>query len=156
MTVVQYICAKVGMVSGRGLAGVLKRHYSPWVLYPAVIGLLLANTINAGADIGAIAAALNLLVPIPLLVFIIPVSLLILAFQIWGSYRLLAKIFRWLTLALFAYIGSVFFTHPDALAVLKDTFIPTLRWDNTFIAMLVAILGTTISPYLFSWQSAQE
>jgi len=156
MTVVQYICAKVGMVSGRGLAGVLKRHYSPWVLYPAVIGLLLANTINAGADIGAIAAALNLLVPIPLLVFIIPVSLLILAFQIWGSYRLLAKIFRWLTLALFAYIGAVFFAHPDTLAVLKGTFIPTLRWDNTFIAMLVAILGTTISPYLFFWQSDQE
>ena len=156
MAVVQYLCAKVGMVSGRGLAGVLKRHYSPWVLYPAVIGLLLANTINAGADIGAIAAAMNLLVPIPLVAFILPISLLILAVQIWGSYRLIAKVFRWLTLALFAYIGSVFFAHPNALDVLKGTFIPTLHWDNTFIATLVAILGTTISPYLFFWQSSQE
>jgi Mn2+/Fe2+ NRAMP family transporter len=144
------------MVSGRGLAGVLKRHYSPWVVYPAVIGLLLANTINAGADIGAIAAAINLLVPIPLVVFIIPISLLILALQIWGSYRLIAKVFRLLTLTLFAYIGSVFFAHPDALAVLKGTFMPTIRWDNAFISTLVAILGTTISPYLFFWQSNQE
>jgi NRAMP (natural resistance-associated macrophage protein)-like metal ion transporter len=156
MAVVQYLCAKVGMVSGRGLAGVLKRYYSPWVLYPAVIGLLLANTINAGTDIGAIAAAMNLLVPIPLVVFILPISLVILALQIWGSYRLIAKVFRWLTLALFAYIGSVFFAHPDALAVLKGTFIPTLHWDSTFVATLVAILGTTISPYLFFWQSNQE
>ncbi|HEX6479173.1 MAG TPA: divalent metal cation transporter, partial [Ktedonobacteraceae bacterium] len=156
MAVVQYLCAKVGMVSGRGLAGVLKRHYSPWVLYPAVIGLLLANTINAGADIGAIAAAMNLLVPIPLVAFILPISLLILAVQIWGSYRLIAKVFRWLTLALFAYIGSVFFAHPNALDVLKGTFIPALHWDNMFIATLVAILGTTISPYLFFWQSSQE
>lgn len=156
MAIVQYTCAKVGMVSGRGLAGVLKRHYSPWVVYPAVIGLLLANTINAGADIGAIAAAINLLVPIPMLVFIIPIALVILALQVWGSYRLIAKVFRWLTLALFAYIGSVFFSHPDALAVLESTFIPTVRWDSTFVSTLVAILGTTISPYLFFWQSDQE
>jgi len=144
------------MVSGRGLAGVLKRYYSPWILYPAVIGLLLANTINAGADIGAIAAAINLLVPIPLVVFIVPVALLILVLQIWGSYRLIARVFRWLTLALFAYIGSVFFTHPDILVVLKATFIPTVRWDSTFISTIVALLGTTISPYLFFWQSDQE
>src|SRR5947209_4268601 len=156
MAIVQYTCAKVGMVSGRGLAGVLKRHYAPWVVYPAIIGLLLANTINAGADIGAIAAAINLLVPIPAIVFIIPISLLILALQIWGSYRLVARVFRLLTLTLLAYIGSALFSHPDALAVLKGTFIPVLRWDSTFIATLVAILGTTISPYLFFWQSNQE
>jgi len=156
MAVIQYMCAKVGMVSGRGLAGVLKQHYSPWVLYPAVIALLLANTINAGADIGAIAAAINLLVPIPMIIFVIPVALLILALQVWGSYRFIAKVFRWLTLALFAYIGSVFFAHPDLLAVLKGTFIPTLRWDTAFLSTLVAILGTNISPYLFFWQSDQD
>jgi Mn2+/Fe2+ NRAMP family transporter len=76
--------------------------------------------------------------------------------QIWGSYRLIARVFRWLTLALFAYIGSVFFAHPDALTVLKATFIPIVRWDNTFVSTLVAVLGTTISPYLFFWQSDQE
>lgn len=153
---VQYLCAKVGMVSGRGLAGVLRRHYSPWVLYPAVIGLLIANTINAGADIGAIAAAVNLLVPIPIVVMIVPIAVLLVVFQIWGSYKLIANIFRVLTLALFAYIASVFFAHPDGWSVLRSTFLPGFQWNNTFFAMLVAILGTTISPYLFFWQSDQE
>lgn len=156
MASVQFICARIGMVSGKGLAGVLKEHYAPWILYPAVIGLLLANTINAGADIGAIAAAFNVFVPIPTAAFIVPIALFILVIQIWGSYRLIAKIFRWLTLALLAYIGSVFFAHPDVLLVLKGTFMPTLQWNSTSIATLIAILGTTISPYLFFWQSNQE
>ncbi len=83
MAVVQYLCAKVAMVSGRGLAGVLKRYYSPWILYPAMFALIVANTINAGADIGAIAAAINLLVPVSALIFIVPIGLLILGLQIW-------------------------------------------------------------------------
>lgn len=156
MISVQYLCAKVGMVTGRGLAGVLKRHYSPWILYPAVIGLLIANTINAGADIGAIAAAINLLVPVPIVVMIVPIAALLVVLQIWGSYKFIANVFRVLTLALFAYIVSVFFAHPDGLTVLKATFLPGMQWNNTFFAMLVAILGTTISPYLFFWQSDQE
>jgi NRAMP (natural resistance-associated macrophage protein)-like metal ion transporter len=156
MAVVQYICAKVGMVSGRGFAGVLKRHFAAWILYPVVFALLLANIINAGADIGAIAAAINLLIPVPAVVFIIPITLVLLALQVWGSYRLIAQVFRWLTLALFAYIASIFFSHPDAIAIVKGTFIPTFTWDRTFLFTLVAILGTTISPYLFFWQSDQE
>jgi NRAMP (natural resistance-associated macrophage protein)-like metal ion transporter len=156
MTVVQYLCAKVAMVSGRGLAGILKRHYAPWILYPAMFALIVANTINAGADIGAIAAAINLLVPVSPLIFIAPIGLLILGLQIWGSYKLIANIFRWLTLALLAYIASSFFSHPDFISVLKGTFIPTFSLDNTFIATMVAILGTTISPYLFFWQSSEE
>ncbi len=156
MTVVQYLCAKVGMVSGRGLAGVLKQHYAPWVLYPAIFGLVIANTINAGADLGAIAAALNLLIPLPIPLFIVPVTLLLLALQIWGSYRLIAQIFRWLTLTLFAYVATVFLAHPNGWAVLRGTFLPSVRWDSTFVTTLVAILGTTISPYLFFWQSNQE
>src|SRR5438874_4292770 len=100
MTVVQFICAKVGMVTGAGLARVLRRHYSKVVLYPVVSGLVIANTINAGADIGAIAAALNLLVPIPAPVMIVPIAVTILGLQVWGSYRLIAQTFKWLTLAL--------------------------------------------------------
>jgi NRAMP (natural resistance-associated macrophage protein)-like metal ion transporter len=156
MTVVQYLCAKVGMVTGQGLAGVLKRSYSPWILYPVVFALFLANTINAGADLGAIASAINLLVPLPVILLIVPVALLLLALQIWGSYRLIANIFRWLTLALFAYVACGFFIHPDRLAVLQGTFLPILHWNASFIASLVAILGTTISPYLFFWQSDEE
>jgi NRAMP (natural resistance-associated macrophage protein)-like metal ion transporter len=156
MVAVQLTCARIGMVSGMGLAAVLRRHYARNLLYLSVFALLLANTINVGADIGAIAAAINLLVPIPIAAMILPVALIILALQIWGSYRLIARTFKWLTLALFAYIGSAFFAKPNALQVLKATFIPTLSFNASFLSMLVAILGTTISPYLFFWQADQE
>ena len=156
MAGVQYICAKVGMVSGMGLAGVLRRHYSRKLLYPSVLCLLVANTINAGTDIGAIAAAFNLLVPIPIIAMIIPIALIIVALQVWGSYRLIARVFKWLTLALLAYIGAAFFAHPHWGQVLKATFVPSFSLDNTYLTTIVAILGTTISPYLFFWQASQE
>jgi NRAMP (natural resistance-associated macrophage protein)-like metal ion transporter len=156
MAAIQFICAKVGMVSGRGLSGVLRQYYPRQLLYPVVIALLIANTINAGADIGAIAAAVNILLPIPPALMIVPIALIIVALQIFGSYRLIANIFKWLTFALFAYIASAFFSKPDIGEVLKGTFIPTLSFDSTFLSTLVAILGTTISPYLFFWQASQE
>ena len=109
---VQYICAKIGMVTGTGLARVLRDHYSKWLLYPVIFGLAIANTINAGVDIGAIAAGFNLLIPVPIALMIVPVTIAILALQIWGSYRLIANTFKWLTLALFAYIVSAFLARP--------------------------------------------
>jgi NRAMP (natural resistance-associated macrophage protein)-like metal ion transporter len=156
MAAVQYICGKIGMVTGRGLAGILRKHYSRTLLYPILLGLVVANTINAGADIGAIAAAINLLLPVPVRVMVLPVGLVMLILQIWGSYRMIAKVFKWLSLALFAYIGSALFAKPDFLAVLRGTFLPSLHFDSKFMAALVAILGTTISPYLFFWQANQE
>jgi len=98
--------------------------------------------INAGADIGAIAAAINLLVPIPPLWFVLPVSAGILAVQVFGKYRLIERVFKWLALALLAYIASAFFSHPDMLKVIEGTLIPTIRLDPGFIAILVALLGT--------------
>ena len=156
MAAVQFTCAKIGMVTGSGLAGVLRQHYPRPLLYAAVFGLFVANTINAGADIGAIAAAINLLLPIPIVVLIVPIALSIVVLQIWGSYRLIANIFKWLALALLAYVGAALFARPDPGEVLRGTFVPTLSLDKTFLSTLVAILGTTISPYLFFWQSDQE
>jgi len=156
MAGVQFICARIGLVSGMGLARVLRKHYSRALLYPVVIGLLAANTINAGTDIGAIAAAVNLLVPIPIHVVIIPIGISIVVLQIWASYRVIARTFKWLTLSLFAYVGAGLLANPDAGEVLRATFIPTLRLDQTFLLTLVAVLGTTISPYLFFWQASQE
>src|SRR6516225_3569989 len=104
MVAVQFICARIGMVSGSGLAAVLGRHYARNLLYLTVFLLVIANTINAGADIGAVAAAINLLVPIPIAAMVLPIALIILALQIWGSYRLIARTFKWLVLALFAYV----------------------------------------------------
>ena len=156
MATVQFICAKVGMVCGRGLAGVLRAHYPRWVLYPSVALLLVANTINAGADLAAIAAAINLLVPIPILWLIVPVTIGILALQIWGSYHLISRVFKWICLALFAYIGSGILAHPNVGEVLRATAIPHIELNAKFATTLVAILGTTISPYLFFWQASQE
>jgi NRAMP (natural resistance-associated macrophage protein)-like metal ion transporter len=156
MAAIQFICAKVGLVTGMGLAGALRRHYPRPLLYGAVLGLFFANTINAGADIGAIAAGVNVIVPIPILWMIVPVAATILALQVFGSYRLIANVFKWLTLALFGYIASSLFARPDPAEVLRATLIPTISFDSTFLATLVAILGTTISPYLFFWQSNQE
>jgi NRAMP (natural resistance-associated macrophage protein)-like metal ion transporter len=155
MIAVQYMCAKIGLVTGRGLAGVLREHH-PRALYPAVIALVLANTLNAGADIGAIAAAINLIVPIPAIVFIVPVSIGIVLLQVLGSYRLIEKVFKWLALALLAYIAAALFARPDLGSVLTGTLIPTIRLDPAYIGILVALLGTTISPYLFFWQASQE
>lgn len=155
MAVVQYVCGKIGMVTGRGLAGALGQYYSPWLLYPAVSGLMIANMINAGADIGAIAAAINMLLPIPITIMIVPIAVIILAVQLSASYRVVNRIFKWLTLALFAYIGSAVLAKPDLIEVLKGTFIPTFSFDSKFLATLVAIFGTTISPYMFFWQPTQ-
>jgi NRAMP (natural resistance-associated macrophage protein)-like metal ion transporter len=156
MSVVQFPCAKIGMVSGMGLAAVLRKHYSRWLLYPAVFLLLIANTINAGTDIGAIGAAINLIVPVPISYLIVPIALFIVALQFWGSYRLITRVFKWLTLTLFAYIGAAFLAKPNWREALQATFIPTLSFDKNYIVTLVAILGTTISPYLFFWQASQE
>src|SRR5580765_1662492 len=102
MVVVQHICAKIGLCSGRGLAGVLRKYYSRWLLYPVVAGLVIANTINAGTDIAAIAAAINMFVPLPIWSMAIPIAVIIVVVQIWGSYQTILRIFKWLTLSLFA------------------------------------------------------
>lgn len=156
MIVVQHICAKIGMCSGRGLAGVLHKYYSRWLLYPVVAGLVVANTINAGTDIAAIAAAINMFIPIPISVMVLPVAVVIVVIQVWASYHLIVRIFKWLTLSLFAYVIAAFLAGPDWPAVAKATFFPQMRFDSQYVTTLVAILGTTISPYLFFWQASEE
>jgi NRAMP (natural resistance-associated macrophage protein)-like metal ion transporter len=156
MAAIQFTCAKIGLVSGTGLASVLRQHYSRRPLYIVLVGLVIANTINAGADIGAIAAAINLLVPVPIRFLIVPIALLLLVMQIWCSYRLIAQTFKWLSLSLLAYVGAAILARPHWGEVLKATFIPSFRFDHTYLLMLVAIFGTTISPYLFFWQASQE
>jgi NRAMP (natural resistance-associated macrophage protein)-like metal ion transporter len=156
MAVVQHICAKIGMVTGRGLAGVLKHNYPRWILYPAVAGLVIANTINAGTDIAAISAAINMFVPIPISAMVLPIALAIVALQVWGSYKLIVRVFKWLTLSLFAYVIAAFLARPDWSAVAKATVWPHIELTTTYVTTLVAILGTTISPYLFFWEASEE
>ena len=156
MCVVQFMSAKIGMVSGDGFARVLREHYPRWLLYTVVFSLAVANTINAGVDLGAIAAAIHLLVPVSSVRLVIGVTIAILGVQVFGSYDLLARIFKWLTLALFAYIVAAFLAKPHWSDVLVATVRPTVRVDRQSLSILVAILGTTITPYLFFWQANQE
>ena len=156
MAGVQNICARIGLVSGVGLARVIKDRYPRWILYPAVLALFVANTINVGADLGAVADAIGLLVGVHAIWLVIPVAIGILAFQVFGSYRMIANVFKYLTLALLAYVVDAIVVRPDLQETLRAAVIPTFSLDPAYIATLVAILGTTISPYLFFWQSSEE
>lgn len=156
MAAIQFTCAKISMVTGKGLASVLRDHYPRMVLYPAVFTLLIANTLNAGADIAAMADALRIFVPLPSSLLIPFFAFLILGIQIFGAYPLVARIFKWLSASLLAYVGAAFLAKPDWGEVLRNTFIPSLQFDRESLVILVGLLGTTISPYLFFWQGDME
>jgi NRAMP (natural resistance-associated macrophage protein)-like metal ion transporter len=156
MFAVVYLSSKLGQISGQGLFAAIRDHYPKWVLYLTLFGVLIGNTFEAAADIGAMAAALNLFIPVPSEWIVVPVSLIILALQIWGSYTLIRNIFRWLALSLLAYIGSAFLAKPELIPTLRGTFVPTIQFNGEFLAILVAIIGTTLSAYLYTWQSNEE
>jgi NRAMP (natural resistance-associated macrophage protein)-like metal ion transporter len=156
MVAVVYLSSKLGLVSGQGLFAVIRAHYSRSFLYAVLAAVLVGNTIEAAADIGGMSAALNLLIPIPIGAIVPITGLAILVLQIWGSYEIIRNVFRFLALALLAYVGSAILAHPDAGAVIRGTFIPVIRFDKDFLAMLVAVIGTTLSAYLYTWQSNEE
>lgn len=156
MVTVVYLAGKLGQVAGEGLFAVLRRHYPRGVLYPTLIGVLIGNVIEAAADIGGMAAALRLVVPIPRAAIVVIVTGLVLALQLWASYRFISGVLRVLAMALLAYIASAVLAHPSWRVVLRGTFIPTVYFDRDFLAILVAIIGTTLSAYLYTWSSNQE
>ncbi|HEX3322534.1 MAG TPA: Nramp family divalent metal transporter [Terriglobales bacterium] len=156
MYTVVYLCSKLGQVTGEGLFAVIRQHYPRWLLYSILCCALVGNVIEAGADIGGMAAAMNLLLPIPGWITVIGITVIVCLLQIFGSYILIRNIFRWLALVLLAYVGAAFLAKPDWLGVLKATFVPQLKFDSHTLSMLVAIIGTTLSAYLYSWQSNQE
>ena len=153
---IQGMCARIGQVSGKGLAATIKQYYPKGVLYPIVILLICANTFNVGADLAAIAAGINLLVPIPILALIPPIAVGLVLLQIFAKYQMINRIFKWLCLALLAYVATAFVSHANLVDVAKGTFIPKLPRTKDDINLMIAILGTTISPYLFFWQAGQE
>lgn len=156
MAAVQLMCARLGMVTGRGLAGVIRRRYPRWVLWGACGLLVIANTVNIAADLGGMAAAMEMMTGVQAFVWQPVFAALIVVLMIWSSYRHIARVFKWLTLVLFAYIAAAFLAHPPWGMVLRATLMPHLEWNAQYLATFIAILGTTISPYLFFWQAAQE
>jgi len=156
MAAVQLMCARLGMVTGRGLAGVIRTRYPAWVLWVACLLLVIANVFNIGADLGGMADTMQTVTHIRAYYWTPAFALLIVGLLFWMSYRAIARIFKWLTLVLFAYLITAFLAKPNWLAVLRATFIPHVEWTRSYLSVLVGILGTTISPYLFFWQAAQE
>ncbi|MER8401552.1 Nramp family divalent metal transporter [Mesorhizobium sp. M1348] len=156
MYVVVYLSSKLGQVSGRGLFHVIKDFYPRWLLWSVLLGVLIGNTIEAAADLGGMAAATNMFVPLPIPLIVLFVAALIFALQVFGSYTLIRNIFRWLALALLAYVGAAILAKPDAAAVLRGTLLPKIEFNREFLSILVAIIGTTLSAYLYTWQSNEE
>jgi NRAMP (natural resistance-associated macrophage protein)-like metal ion transporter len=155
MFAVVYLCSKLGQVAGKGLFAVIRENYPKWLLHFFLITAVVGNVIEAGADLGGMAAALNVIIPVPISGMVVVLGVSVLSLQLW-RYTLLRDIFRWLALALFAYIGSAILAKPELLPVLKGTFVPTIHFNKEFFAMLVAVIGTSLSAYLYSWQSNQE
>ena len=156
MCAIQEISARIGRVTGRGIAGNLKRHY-PRPLLVGLIGLLLAaNTINLGADLGAMAAALKLVIGGPQLLYVAAFALVSILLEVFVRYSRYVSVLKWLTLALFSYVGVAFVVHMPWATVAYRLVWPHIDWTPAYLTAVVAILGTTISPYLFFWQAEEE
>jgi NRAMP (natural resistance-associated macrophage protein)-like metal ion transporter len=156
MVAVQLMCARLGLVTRRGLASVLRKYYPPWLLWFACSLLVVSNTINIAADLSGMGAGAELLTHIDHIWFVPVFAIVILLFLMFGSYASLLRIFKWLTLVLFAYVIAAFLAKPSWSAVAKGTFLPQISFTKEYLFTFVAIFGTTISPYLFFWQAAQE
>src|SRR5215208_1234193 len=153
---VQEICARIALQTGRGLAANIRKYYPKPILYFYVALLVIANTITIGADLGAMAASAQLLFGLPVLLWLAGMTILTAVLEIFIPYQLYAKVLRVLTITLLAYIVGAFFTSQDWGQALRSTLIPTFHFDRAYLFNLVALLGTTITPYLFFWQANQE
>jgi NRAMP (natural resistance-associated macrophage protein)-like metal ion transporter len=156
MAAIQLMCARIGIVARSGLASVLRAYYPRWVLWGACTLLVVGNTVNIAADLGGMAAAAGLLTGLPPGWFVPAFTVLIMALLVYSSYERMTKVLKWLTLALLSYIFAAILARPSIGEALRGTFVPRIVWTKEYLLMLVAILGTTISPYLFFWQAAQN
>lgn len=156
MCAIQEISARIGRTTGHGIAGNIRQHYPNWLLQSIVGLLLIANTINIGADLGAMGDALALLIGGPHLLYVLFFGLFCAGFEIFTRYKRYVNLLRWLTVALFAYFGTVMVVKIPWGEALRGFLIPNFSSDAAFWTTVVAILGTTISPYLFFWQASQE
>ncbi len=154
---VQEMCGRIGLATGRGIAGVIRRHYSRKILFGAVLLLFIANTINVGADLGAMAASVQLLAPdLPFRWLLLGFAFGTLLLEIFIPYRYYARALKVLTLSLLTYVVTGIIVHPDWLTLLRATVVPQISFTPAYLALVIAVIGTTISPYLFFWQASEE
>ena len=156
MMAVQEACMRVGAVTGKGLAAVIREHYPRYVLFPLVLLVVLANTLNIGADLGAMAAAAQLLLPsIPFGLLAVVFAAVIIILEVFLSYRTYVCVLKWLALSLLAYLVTAILVNVPWAEAVKATFVPSVRWSPDYLYIFVGILGTTVSPYLFFWQTSE-
>jgi Mn2+/Fe2+ NRAMP family transporter len=148
------MCARIAMVNGEGLAAVMRKRLPLYVSYSLAAIVIVANTFNLGADLGGMAAAAHLVAPIPVQAWVLFFGAGLIAAQIWLSYPTIARIFKWLTLSLFAYVVTAFVVHPPWGEVFRHFVVPHIELNARFLSTIVAVLGTTITPYLFFWQAS--
>jgi len=153
---VQEACARIGAVTGTGISAVVKERYSKTVLYSMLVLILVANTINLGADLGAMGAAAELIVPVNFTVLVLFFTAAILVLEIFTSYRVYARILKWLCVTLFSYVITVFLVHEPWGTILKATFVPHIEFTAEFFFIITGVIGTTISPYMFFWEASEE
>jgi Mn2+/Fe2+ NRAMP family transporter len=156
MYVVTYLSAKIGQVYGKGLFACIRDQFPRYVMVPLVTLAFTGNIIEAAADLGGIGAALNLLIPLPVPVLVVACAGIIFGIQALASYQLISKVFRWLALVLFAYVAAAILAKPDPVEVLRATFMPRIQFSREFLAIVVACIGTSLSAYVYTWQSNQE
>ncbi len=156
MIAVQEASARIGAVKGKGIAAVVKEHFGKPVLFLVVGLILIANIINLGVDLGAMAAAANLLVPIPFALLTVMFTAVILFLEIHVNYRPYARILKWLSLSLLAYPLTLFVVHQPWGEIIRATFLPHLEFNLPFLFIITGVVGTTISPYMFFWQASEE
>jgi len=156
MSVIQEMCGRIGLVTGKGLAGVIRAHYRRSILYGAVLILFIANTVNIGADLGAMASSARLLIDLPFAFWLIVMTAITLLLEVFVSYKVYARYLKYLTLSLLSYAAVTFSVKQNWGDIILSILIPTFVWSQGYLMNLVAILGTTISPYLFFWQASEE
>jgi len=156
MSVIQGMCARIAMIEGQGLAATMRRRLPRWALYALCSAVILANTINAGADLEGMAASARLVFGMPIFAWIAAFGVVLVAITVYLSYRRFAAIVKWLTLALFAYVVTAFVVHPPWPYVFSRLVVPQLHFNAGWLTTLVGVLGTTITPYLFFWQAGLE
>lgn len=156
MIAVQEACARIGMVTGKGIVTVVKENYTQKIALGVVILVLIANTINIGADIGAMAAAARLIVPINFVVLTLLFTAVVLLLEIFTSYKVYAKILRWLALALLSYVVTLLIVSVPWTTIIKATFLPHIEFNFAFLFIITGVIGTTISPYMFFWEADEE
>ncbi len=156
MYVIQEMCGRIGMVSGMGLAGAIRKYYSKKLLYTAVILLVIANTINIGADLGIMAASLQMLFGLPVFFWLVLITCLIVGLEVFVSYDKYSRYLKWMALSVLVYGLTAIIVKQPVLTIIRFMFIPHIEFDLAYIMTIVACLGTSISPYLFFWQTSEQ